>query len=155
MNILDISFFEKTDKKFTLYLILFFILCLAAAVGYGLSFLSGNLYISLVVGIAAVTVCVLFYYIAVFKHQKRMKLYKNIRRGITQEDTFRFERFDGKTEHDGVGLIRLIASFEDDGQTFDRTLYFIEALPHPELKTGQKIAVKTYQNIILDISVKD
>ncbi len=155
MNLLDVSFFQLTNKKHTLFLTLFFILCVISAAGYGFSFLSGNVYISLACGIAAVTICILFYYLTVFEKQKLLKLYKNIHRGITQEDTYIFDSTDGETEHDGVRLQRLRVSFKDDGQFFDRTLYFIEALPHPKLTPGQQIHVKTYQNIILDIMVKD
>ena len=96
-----------------------------------------------------------FYFLTVFEPQKLLKLYRNIRKGITQEDTYRFEADEEDTEHDGVRLHRIRASFNDNDQTFDRTLYFIAALPHPPLTPGTQITVKTYQNIILDIEVKD
>ncbi|GEM_PF-2569586 len=155
MNLLDASFFQKTQKKHTFFTVLFFVLCCLCAVGYGFSFLSGNLYISIAAGIASVTICVLFYFLTVFEPQKLLKLYRNIRKGITQEDTYRFEADEEDTEHDGVRLHRIRASFNDNDQTFDRTLYFIAALPHPPLTPGTQITVKTYQNIILDIEVKD
>lgn len=155
MNLLDASFFQKTQKKYTLFTVLFFVLCCLCAAGYGLSFLSGNLYVSIAAGIASVTICVFFYYLAVFESQKLLKLYRNIHKGITQKDTCRFEADEEDTEHDGVRLHRIRASFDDDEQVFNRTLYFIAALPHPTLTSGTQITVKTYQNIILDIEVKD
>lgn len=155
MNLLNVSFFQKTQKKYTIFTVLFFILCCLCAIGYGFSFLSGNLYISIAAGIAAVTICVFFYYLTIFEAQKLLKLYRNIRNGITQEDTYRFEIDEEDTEHDGVRLHRIQASFHDADQTFDRTLYFIAALPRPTLTPGMQITVKTYQNIILDIEIKD
>lgn len=151
MNLLDNDFFIKLKKKRNINLIVFFIITIFFCCAYVLSFYSNNLLISIAVGIASVVLLVLYYYGFIFDKIKLIKLYKNILNGITQEDSYTFKKFDDETEHDGVKLLRVICSFTDDNEEFERTLYFLKALPYPELSQGKKIKVKTYQNIILDI----
>jgi hypothetical protein len=151
MNLLDEQFFHNLKKKKNTATCIFIILCLLFTTAYVLSFFSNLLYVSVLTGIIAVVILVLFYYALVFDKVKLLKLYKNINSGIYQEDSFVFNEYDGPTEHDGVKLIRLTCTFTEDNETFDRTLYFIEAVPSPTLEKGQIIKVKTYQNIILNI----
>ena len=147
------DYFEKLERKRNKLLIIFFVLLLACFIGYIFSFTSGKLYVSLIVGIVSAIVCVFYYYAYIFAKNKLLKLYKSISSGIFQEDTFIFDSFDGDTEHDGVELIRVKAKYADSDEDFERTLYFIKVLPVPPLKSGDRIEVKTYQNII--ISIKD
>ncbi len=151
MNLLDKNFFEKLKKQRNRNLIIFFILFVIFVACYAVSFYSNLLAVSLSVGIIEVIILVLYYYGAIFDKNKLLKLYKNINQGIAQEDTYTFKKFDDETEHDGVKLIRLICSFTDENEEFDRTLYFLQAIPYPELKENQSITVKTYQNIIINI----
>lgn len=151
MNLLDEQFFIKLKKQRNVYLTIFFVLALIFVIGYVLSFLTNILAISLAVGIIGVIGLVLFYCGLILDKNKLLKLYKNINMGITQEDEYTFKRFDDETEHDGVKLIRLICSFTDENEEFERTLYFLTALNYPELKENQFIKVKTHQNIIINI----
>lgn len=151
MNLLNKDFFKKLKKQRGINLTIFFALLVLFIACYALSFYTDLLAVSLAVGIIEVIVLVLFYYGAIFDKNKLLKLYKNINQGITQEDAYTFKKYDDETEHDGVKLIRLICSFTDEGEEYQRTLYFLQALPHPKLEENHIIKVKTYQNIILNI----
>lgn len=151
MNLLNEQFFIKLKKQRNVNLTIFIVFALIFIVGYSLSFLTNILAISLAVGIIGVAGLVLFYCGLILDKNKLLKLYKNINMGITQEEQYTFKRFDDETEHDGVKLIRLICSFTDENEEFERTLYFLTALKYPELKENQVIKVKTHQNIIIDI----
>ncbi len=151
MNLFNEDFFVKLKKKKSTLVLIFIALCILFTTLYVLSFLTNQLYISIITGAVSVIVLVLFYYGLIFDKAKLIKLYKNINQGICQEESYTFNEFDGPTEHDGVKLIRLMCSFTDENEIFERTLYFVEELPHPTLKKGQTIKVKTYQNIILNI----
>ncbi|MBE7092365.1 MAG: hypothetical protein E7365_04225 [Clostridiales bacterium] len=151
MNLLDNEFITKTKKQRNINLILFFLLLTLFFICYIFSFYTNNLIISLIVGIVGIIALVLFYYGLIFDKSKLLKLHKNINNGIFQEDTYIFKRYDDETEHDGVCLLRVICSFTDENEEFERTLYFLKAVSHPDLTEGQKIKVKTYQNIILYI----
>ncbi len=153
MNLIDDLFFMKLEKKHGALLISFFVLTAVCAACYVLSFYSAKLYVSLAVGIISVTACILFYYRFVFEKQRLLKLRKNIASGLSQEDTYVFDKLDGATEHDGVHLMRVRAFYPEGEGDYDRTLYFIEALPYPALENGQEFRVKTYRNIILDIEI--
>ncbi len=151
MNLLDEQFFIKLKKQRNVNLIIFTVLSIIFIIGYALSFLTNLLAVSLTVGIIGITALVLFYCGFILDKNKLLKLYKNINEGICQEDTYTFKRFDDETEHDGVKLIRLICSFTDENEEFERTLYFLTALKYPQLKENQTIKVKTHQNIIINI----
>ncbi len=151
MNLLNEQFFIKLKKQRNVNLIIFAVLTIIFIIGYALSFLTNLLAVSLAVGIIGVIGLVLFYCGLILDKNKLLKLYKNINMGITQEDEYTFKRFDDETEHDGVKLIRLICSFTDENEEFERTLYFLTALKYPDLKENQLIKVKTYQNIIINI----
>lgn len=151
MNLLDEKFFKKLKKQRNRNLVIFLVLSVFFIAFYIVSFYYNLLAVSLSVGIIEVIILVLFYYGTIFDKSKLLKLYKNINRGITQEDSYIFKKYDDETEHDGVKLIRLVCSFTDDGEEFERTLYFLQDLPHPALEKNQSMKVKTYQNIILNI----
>ena len=151
MNLLNEQFFIKLKKQRNVNHTIFLILSLIFIIGYGLSFLTNILAISLVIGIVGVIALVLFYCGLILDKNKLLKLYKNINMGITQEDEYTLKRFDDETEHDGVKLIRLICSFKDENEEFERTLYFLTALKYPQLEENQLIKVKTHQNIIINI----
>lgn len=151
MNLLNKNFFDELRKKRNIFLILFFILFIIFTCLYVFTFFLNTLWISITTGIIEVVFLVLFYYGTVFEKNKLLKLYKSISTGITQEDTYFFKRTDDFTEHDGVRLLRLICTFEDDSEVFERTLYFLSALEYPTLEEGQKIKVRTHQNIIVNI----
>lgn len=153
MNLIKEDFFDNLRKKRNFFLIIFFALCVVFLGAYVLSFYLNILWVSILTGIFAVIVLVLFYYGLIFDKSKLLKLYKNINSGIFQEDTYYFKKTDDFTEHDGVQLLRLICTFEDEGEVFERTLYFICAQGYPTLTEGQKIKVKAHQNIIIDIEV--
>ena len=105
----------------------------------------------MLIGIFAVIISVFYYYGLIFDKNKLLKLYNGVLEGITQKDTYTFKKADDFTEHDGVRLLRLICTFEDDGEVFERTLYFISDIPYPHLEEGQKIQVETHRNIIINI----
>ncbi len=151
MNLLKEDFFENLTKKRNTLLIVFCVLTLVLLAAYVLSFYINILWVSILVGIVAVVFLVLFYYGLIFDKNKLIKLYKNINSGIYQEDTYLFKSFDDLTEHDGVRLIRVICTFNDENEVFERTLYFLSDLPYPSLEEGQQIKVKTHQNIIINI----
>ncbi len=151
MSLIDDSFFIKLEKKHSVSLVVFFVLIAICVTCYVISFYSANLFVSLGVGIASVTICILFYYGNVFEKQRLLRLRRDISCGLAQEDSYVFDKLDGATEHDGVRLMRVRAFYPGQDNDYDRTLYFIEALPYPELHKGQKITVKTYRNIITDI----
>ena len=151
MNLLDEQFFIQLKKKRNVNLIIFLILSAIFIVGYALSFLTNILLVSLAIGIVGVICLTLFYCGLIFDKNKLLKLYKNINTGITQTDEYTFKRFDDETEHDGVKLIRVICSFTEDNEEFERTLYFLTDLKYPELKENQLIKVTTHQNIIIKI----
>jgi len=155
MNLFSDVFFKETEKKRNRLLAVFIVLCILCAALYTGSFFFGNLYISLAVGICSVVFLVLFFYGLIYEKNKLLKLNKSLISGITQSNTYTFERLDGFTEHDGVKLLRLICSFTDEGEVFERTLYFLCALPYPELKQGQQLTVTTHRNIIVNIDIKD
>ncbi len=155
MNLISEAYFEKLKKSRSILLLIFFVL-LAVCLGlYYFSFYSNSLYVSLFAGIASVILLALFFYGFIFEKSKLLKLYAGISSGIYQEDTYFFKKLDGLTEHDGVKLMRVICCFYEESEEFDRTLYFLSCLPYPELKDNQMITVKTYQNIILNIEIKD
>lgn len=151
MNLLDEQFFLKLKKQRNTYLAIFLVLSLIFIIGYGLSFLTNILAVSLAVGIIGIIALVLFYCGLILDKNKLLILYNNINTGITQKDEYTFKRFDDETEHDGVKLIRIICSFTDENEEFERTLYFLTALKYPELKENQIIKVTTHQNIIINI----
>ena len=151
MNLLNEVFFDELRTKRNVFLILFLILFIVFTAIYIFTFFLNTLWISLVAGIIEVIVLVLFYYGTIFDKIKLLKLYRNILTGITQEDSYFFKKTDDFTVHDGVRLLRLICTFKDDGEIFERTLYFLSDLEHPTLKEGQKIKVRTHQNIIVNI----
>ncbi len=151
MNLLDEQFFIQLKKKRNANLIIFLILFAIFITGYALSFLTNILAISLIIGIVGVIGLTLFYCGLIFDKNKLLKLYNNIKTGITQTDEYTFKRFDDETEHDGVKLIRIICSFTEDNEEFERTLYFLTDLKYPELKENQLIKVTTHQNIIIKI----
>ena len=155
MNLFPEEFFKKIRRSRNILLGIFIALSIIFCGLYIASFFSGNLYVSLATGISAVIVLVLFFYGLVYEKNKLIKLQKSLNKGITQNDTYTFESFDDFTEHDGVKLLRLLCSFSDEGETFERTLYFLCALPYPQLHQGQTISVKTHQNIIVNIDIKD
>lgn len=151
MNLLDKNFFLNLRNRRNTLLIVFIILAVILTATYILSFLLNNLWLSIGVGIMSVVVLVLFFYGLIFDKNKLLKFYSGLMNGITQEDIYTFIKTDDVTEHDGVRLLRLICSFEDDGEVFERTLYFLCDLPHPTLESGQKVKVKTHRNIIINI----
>ncbi len=151
MNLLDKDFFLNLRNRRNTLLIVFIILTVILTATYILSFLLNNLWLSMGIGVVSVTVLVLFFYGLIFDKNKLLKFYSGLMNGITQEDTYTFIKTDDITEHDGVRLLRLLCSFEDSGEVFERTLYFLCDLPHPALEHGQKIKVKTHRNIIVNI----
>ena len=151
MNLLDKDFFYKLRNKRNSFLIVFVILTIIFTIAYVMSFMFNNLWLSIGLGVISVIVLVLFFYTLIFDKNKLLKFYRDVMNGITQEDIYTFTKIDGETEHDGVCLLRLICTFDDDGETFERTLYFLCDLPHPTLESGQKIKVKTHRNIIINI----
>lgn len=142
---------RKNRKKLTVSLIVFFAILAAALALYAYSFVSGVFWIPFVTGLAGAVVSILFYFLVVFEKAKLSHFFDSAARGITQTDTYRFESFDGLTEHDGVRLMSVKALFEDEGQTFDRSLYFLDVLPYPDLKKGDVITVTTHQNVIIEL----
>ncbi len=151
MNLLKEDFFEKLRKKRNMLMIIFIILALVFLTAYIFSFYINILWVSILTGVLSVIILVLFYYGLIFDKNKLLKLFKNVNSGIYQEDTYFFKKFDDYTEHDGVRLLRVICTFNDENEVFERTLYFLCALPYPDLTEGQKIKVKTHQNIIINI----
>jgi len=151
MDLLDKGYFLTLEKKLTVKTVIFLIICVLCLVGYIYSFTFGLLYASMLAGVAGVIICILYYYLAIFEIKHLVKLNRNIAMGISQEDTFVFEKLDGETEYDGVRLTRLLTSYTGDDELFERTLYFISALPHPTLEVKQKITVRTYRNIIIEM----
>ena len=151
MNLLNESFFNDLSKKKSICLAIFFILCIVFLGLYVFSFYFNILWIPMIIGISSVIVLVLFYYGLIFDKSKLLKFYKSVHTGITQEDTYLFKSTDDFTEHDGLRLLRLICTFDSDGETFERTLYFLRDLEYPTLKEGQQIKVRTHQNIIVNI----
>ena len=154
MNLISKDFFIDLNKKRDKLMLIYILLFLFFAICYCISFIFNIIFIPIAWGIISVVSLVLFYYGLIFDKNKLLKLYKNIQSGITQEDNYCFIKYDGSTEHDGVRLTRLICTFTDDNETFERTLYFLSDLPSPELESGADIKVKTYQNIIVDIEIK-
>lgn len=151
MNLLQEDFFISLRKKRNILLIVFIFCVIVLASTYFYSFTFNTLWIPLLIGIASVIFLVLFYYGAIYDKSKLLKFQKSVLTGITQEDSYTFERTDDITEHDGIRLLRLLCTFVDDGETFNRTLYFLADLPHPELIEGSVIKVKTHRNIIINI----
>ena len=151
MNLLKADFFDKLKKQRNRLLIIFIVLVMLFMAVYFFSFYLNILWISMLIGVFAVIICVLFFYGLIFDKNKLLKLYNDVLKGITQEDSYTFKNYDGITEHDGVRLIRLICTFEDDNEIFERTLYFLTDLPYPQLKEGQQIQVETHRNIIINI----
>ena len=78
MNLLDEQFFIKLKKQRNVNLTIFLIFSLIFIIGYGLSFLTNILAISLVIGIVGVIALVLFYCGLILDKNKLLKLYKNI-----------------------------------------------------------------------------
>ncbi len=151
MNLLQKNFFEHLRKKRNIFLCVFIIFSVALLALYIYSFTFNKLWITMLIGISSVIFLVLFYYGAIFDKNKLLKFYNSVFLGITQDDSYVFEKTDDVTEHDGVRLLRLLCTFEDDGEVFNRTLYFLSDLPYPELKEGSVIKVKTHRNIIIYI----
>ncbi len=148
MNLINKDFFANKEKKMSFKVIILLIIITVFLVAYIYSFKANVFWISLLIGVAGVSAALVYYYLVIFQDKKLLKLYKNISSGIFQEDEYTFDCFEELTEHDGVMLRRVRAVFVSDGQTFERTLYFLHALPYPKLQKGQKIHVRTYQNII-------
>lgn len=155
MNLISETYFEKLKKSRVILSIVFILLLIACGIAYYFSFFSNNLYISIATGVFSVILLALFFYGLIYEKSKLLKLYANISSGIYQQDTYFFKRFDELTEHDGVKLMRVICCFYEEGEEFDRTLYFLPYLPYPQLKENQMINVKTHQSIILNIEIKD
>ena len=153
MDLIVDGFFDSLKKKRRIYLLVYALLTLAFTFAYVFSFRFNVLYAPLLIGASGVITLVLFYYGLIFDKSKLIKLNKNMSVGIRQNDTYRFSSLDGDTEHDGIRLVRLLCTFEDEGEAFERTLYFLKDLPYPTLSEGQEIRVETYQNIILRIDV--
>ncbi len=153
MNILSKKNYDLISKKHNRGLILFFAFLLLGIVGYIISFKSGILFVSLVVGVLAVIICSAIYFSAVFEYEKLIKLFKNSKIGINQEERYTFIKFDGETERDGIKLSRITAKYTNENEEYERTLYSVKALPFVELKTLAEYTFTTYQNII--ISVKE
>ena len=151
MSLLEKDFFDNLRKKRNNFLILFIAVIVVFLAAYVFSFYLNVLWVSILIGIFAVIISVLYHYSLIYDKNKLLKFYDSVLNGITQKDTYTFKKTDDLTEHDGVRLLRLICTFEDDGEVFERTLYFLSDLPHPTLKEGQKIKVETHRNIIINI----
>ncbi len=151
MTLINKDFFIELRKKRNKLLALFIALTVLFLIAYISSFYFNILWISMFIGIFAVIISVLYYYTLIYDKNKLLKFYNDVLNGITQKDTYVFKKTDELTEHDGVRLLRLICTFEDDGEVFERTLYFLSDIPHPTLIEGQKIQVETHRNIIINI----
>lgn len=151
MEIIKKDEFKRLSAKHSRNLLIFIFVVLAFTSAYIYSFTFDNLFISLAVGIVGVICCVLFYFAFLFEIGKLLKLYKDINDGIFQEESYIFLSEDIATEHDGVRLNSINVLLFEDGQQFEKTLYFITALDVPKLETNQSFTAKTFRNIIIEI----
>ena len=155
MQILSGEKIKKIENKSSRNLLIFCFICVFFLVAYAFSFTLDNLLISILTGVIGVIVSLIFYYTFVFEGLKLVKLFKDVKQGITQEETYTFISNDIFTEHDGLRLNSINVTYVDEGEIYERTLYFICALEKPELKVGQTFVAQTFRNIITEININD
>lgn len=155
MELLSGETVKKIENKLSRNLVVFCFICVLFLVAYAFSFTLDNLIISILCGVIGVIVSLIFYYAFVFEHLKLVSFFKDVKQGITQEETYTFVSNDIFTEHDGLRLNSINVTYIDEDETFERTLYFICALEFPQLKEGQTFVARTFRNTITEINIKD
>ena len=155
MQLLSVERVKKIEDKQARNLLILIFMCVLFAAIYGFSFTLDNLIISIAIGVAGVTLCLVFYYACVYESAKLVRLFKDIRQGISQEETYTFVNNDIFTEHNGVRLNSINTTYSDAGEIFERTLYFVTVLEYPSLKEGQVFTAHTFRNIIIEININD
>ena len=155
MQLLSNEKIKKIEGKASRNLILFIVVCALFIALYAFSFAFDSLVLSICSGIIGVIICLVLYYALVYENLKLIKLFKDIKQGILQEETYTFISNDIFTEHDGLRLNSINTTYFEEGETFERTLYFVCALDMPELKEGQTFVAHTFRNIITEISINN
>ena len=155
MQLLSSEKIKKIENKTSRNLIIFIAICALFIALYAFSFTFDSLLISILTGVAGVIVCLVLYYSAVYENLKLVKLFKDVKEGIFQEETYTFVSNDIFTEHDGLRLNSISVTYIENDATFERTLYFVCALDKPALKEGQTFVARTFRNIIIEITINN
>ncbi len=155
MQLLPSDKIKKIENATMRNLMIFIFICIAFALLYAFSFTLDNLLISIACGVIGVIISLVFYYALVHENLKLVKLFKDVHQGISQEETYTFVCGDLFTEHNGLRLNSINTTYVDEGEIFERTLYFVTALDKPTLKEGQTFVARTFRNIIIEITLND
>lgn len=155
MELLSSEKIKKIQDKSSRNFVIFCFICVLFLVAYVFSFTFDSLIISILCGVVGVIVSLIFYYAFVFEGLKLVKLFKDVKQGILQKETYVFVGNDIFTEHDGLRLNSINVTYVDEGETFERTLYFVSALEYPTLSEGQTFVAHTFRNIITEITINN